>query len=148
MNPSESEEQPFVGRLVQPESESGSVDGTSDGDSNQVEIAESEREIREGSPFRQDPVFPAGERRMGPSYADLGPFRYTAMGAASAAVLVLVFAGAGSWWFPVGGLLVAILGAVLSIVGLFARSRFRLVSALSLVLHVGFFMVSYVRSLT
>lgn len=113
--------------------------------------------VREGSPFRPGtetqaatrPDFQtaqASDQPAGPSYADLGPMRYTAMGAASAAVVVLLFAGLGAWWFPAGGALVAVLGAVLSIIGLFARQKFRYTALGTLTLHIGLFMVSYVRS--
>ncbi|MDV6029767.1 MAG: hypothetical protein F9B45_06595 [Phycisphaera sp. RhM] len=69
------------------------------------------------------------------------------MGASSAAVVVLVFAALGTWWFPAGGALVAVLGTVLSIVGLFSRRRFRYAAIGTLPLHMVLFVLSYARSM-
>ena len=122
-------------------------------DSNESKDAKnaSEQAIRTGSPFRGTPqpairpvpVVGSGET----SYADLGPFRYTAMGAALAAALVVAFASLGAWWFPVGGVLVAMLGAVLSVVGMFSTTKLRFVAIGSLAAHAGLFFVSYLRSI-
>ncbi|MEL6104383.1 MAG: hypothetical protein AAFU85_00040 [Planctomycetota bacterium] len=105
--------------------------------------------IREGSPFRTEPAailaeqFASGEG----AYIDLGPYRYTAMGAAVSAVLITMFAGLGAWWFPAGGVLVAMLGALLSIVGMYSPNRLRLVAIGALVLHSGLFLFSYQRAI-
>jgi len=80
-------------------------------------------------------------------YADYGPFLYTSMGAAVSAVMVLLFATAGAVWFPAGGAIVAILGILLSITGLFAARRFRWAAIACLPLHVGLFVFSYVKTL-
>ena len=105
--------------------------------------------IREGSPFRADPPamlvgdFSSGEG----AYLDLGPYRYTAMGAATSALLITAFAGLGAWWFPAGGVVVAMLGALLSIVGMYSPNRLRLVSIAALVFHAGLFLLSYQRAI-
>lgn len=128
-----SSEKPFVGKLI-----------TTDA---------SEDTIREGSPFRVDPldmvvasqtlVLPSGE----PAYGDFGPFQYTAMGASTSAVVVLLFAAMGAGLFPLGGILVTILGGMLSLVGLFSPKRFRRASIFALIAHAGLFFLSYARSL-
>lgn len=131
---------PFVAELISP---GESIDG----------VAE---EVRIGSPFREDPAdLPAGGPDLPPptpaaieaAYADFGPFLYTAMGASAAAVVVFLFAAAGAWWFPTGGALVAILGTVLSIVGLFSTRRYRYAAIAMLPLHMALFFLSYARSL-
>jgi hypothetical protein len=106
---------------------------------------------RVGSPFRVDPP---GVPNVAPDpasieavYADYGPFLYTSMGAAVSAVMVLLFAAAGAVWFPAGGAIVAILGTVLSITGLFAARRFRWAALACLPLHLGLFFFSYVKTL-
>ena len=121
---------PFVAKLVDASSE-----------------AAVEETIRVGSPFRESSVAKpslSGEA----AYADYGPFLYIAMGSSVAASIVLLFAAAGSWWFPPGGALVAILGVILSIVGVFSNRRFRLMAIASLPIHAGLFVLSYSRSLT
>ena len=81
------------------------------------------------------------------AYGQFGPFLYTAMGASAAAVVVLLFAIAGAWWFPVGGALVAVLGTTLSILGLFSTRRFRYAALAALPLHMLLFFFSYARTL-
>lgn len=135
-----SSNKPFVGKLIEPAASEDS-------------IAESEEVIREGSPFRVDPtdmvpvgqlpVLPSGE----PAYGDFGPFQYTAMGAAASAVVVLLFAAMGAGLFPVGGILVTVLGGMLGLVGMFSTKRFRLAAILALIAHAGLFVLSYARSL-
>ena len=142
---------PFVAKLVTPESRSDDFvqvggDAPAEGVDGLIHV---------GSPFRSDPAeLPASIVTVSvPSlsgeaaYGEFGPFRYTAMGASTAAVAVLLFAAIGAWWFPTGGALVAVLGTVLSIVGLFSTKRFRLAAFAMLPLHVSLFFLSYVRSL-
>ena len=76
---------------------------------------------------------------------EAGPLRYTALGALAASLIVILFAGAATWWFPVGGALIAALGCLLAIFGLFSNHRG--ISALLIVVHLGLFIVSYGRSL-
>lgn len=139
---------PFVAKLVSPTDDAAPAAAAG-------RSAASDEVVRVGSPFRTDPT----EIRSAPlpvftapasgeaAYADFGPFLYTAMGASTAAVLVLFFASAGAWWFPTGGALVAVLGTVLSIVGLFSTRRFRYAAIAVLPLHMVLFFFSYVRSL-
>lgn len=103
--------------------------------------------IRVGSPFRDASVVKPA-RAAEAAYADYGPFLYIAMGASVAAAIVLIFAAAGSWWFPPGGALVATLGVILSIVGIFSTRRYRLAAIALLPMHMGLFVLSYTRSLT
>jgi hypothetical protein len=103
-----------------------------------------ESPIRFGSPFAIDPISTRPARPIERLY-DVGPVRYTAMGAVAASVMVLGFAGAGAWWFPAGGALIAALGCVLSIFGLY--STHRLASAGLLAIHLCLFVLSYGRSL-
>ena len=100
--------------------------------------------IRVGSPFAVDPAVITS---TGPteSIYDVGPVRYTAMGAVVASAMVLGFACAGAWWFPAGGTLVAALGCLLSIFGLYSTYRFS--SAGLLVVHLCIFALCYGRSL-
>lgn len=113
---------------------------SSSSDSPQDEIAE----VRVGSPFAVDPNVAAAKRPIEPFY-DVGPIRYTAMGAVAASTMVLAFAGISAWWFPSGGALVAALGCVLSIFGMY--SVFRKTSVSLLALHLFLFVVSYGRSI-
>jgi hypothetical protein len=155
---------PFVAKLVTPAPRSedltpagggaltAGVDSPTDGGS---QTAGGDDSIRVGSPFRKDPP----NMRAAPipvsapplsgeaAYGEFGPFRYTTMGASTAAVAVLLFAAIGAWWFPIGGALVAVLGTVLSIVGLFSTKRFRLAAIAMLPLHISLFFLSYARSL-
>ncbi len=104
----------------------------------------SEEPIRVGSPFAVDPL-----EKL--SYSDRpveavvdGSLRYTAIGAVTAAAMVLVFAAAAAWWFPAGGTMIAALGCVLSIFGLY--STYRYTAAGFLMLHLSLFVFSYGRS--
>ncbi|MCS7467233.1 hypothetical protein NZK35_11320 [Stieleria sp. ICT_E10.1] len=143
-DPSVTGDAPFVAKLVEPKATDGAA----------ASLA-SETPVRIGSPFRVDPADlatpsePAEKLTLSgeAAYGEYGPFLYTAMGASSAAVVVLVFAALGTWWFPAGGALVAVLGTVLSIIGLFSRRRFRYAAIGTLPLHMVLFVLSYARSL-
>ena len=107
-----------------------------------------ETPIRVGSPFAVDPIDPLTEtpaKKIEP-FLDVGPIRYTAMGAVSASFMVVGFAAVATWWFPAGGTLIAALGCVLSIFGLY--SSYRYTSAGLLTVHLCLFVVSYGRSLS
>ena len=67
------------------------------------------------------------------------------MGSVAAAVMVMAFAVAAAFWFPAGGTLIAALGCLLSIFGLY--SPFPIRSAGCLVVHAGLFLVCYVRTI-
>lgn len=99
-------------------------------------------QVRRGSPFAIDPV----TVRPVDNFVDMGPIRYTAMGAVAASILVLAFAAAATWWFPAGGTLIAALGCVLSIFGLY--STHKLISAGLLAVHLSLFVVCYGLSLS
>lgn len=104
--------------------------------------------VRVGSPFTEGtavPPPPLVPTHSVESVYDAGPLRYTAMGAVIAAAMVLFFAVTAAWWFPPGGTLIAALGCVLAIMGMF--SHFRKISAAVLVFHVVLFLASYSRSL-
>ncbi|MDF1840986.1 MAG: hypothetical protein P1U77_06085 [Rubripirellula sp.] len=101
-------------------------------------------DIRVGSPFAVDPTIPAAERPIEPFY-DVGPIRYTAMGAVAAAIMVLGFASVAAWWFPSGGALIAALGCVLSVFGLYSAFRKTAISLLAI--HLALFVLSYSRSI-
>ena len=132
------------------DTESGQPDSTNDdvvsASAKDTELIDSSGEtvIRVGSPFAVDPFAPDPAKKIEPFY-DVGPLRYTAMGAVAASVMVLVFAATATWWFPAGGALIAALGCVLSIFGLY--STFRLASSGLLALHLSLFVLSYVRTL-
>ena len=100
--------------------------------------------IRVGSPFAVDPFAPDRIKTIEPFY-DVGPIRYTAMGAVAASIMVVGFALAAALWFPAGGALIAALGCVLSIFGLY--SAFRITSSGLLAVHLSLFVLSYIRSL-
>lgn len=102
-----------------------------------------ESPVRVGSPFATDP-FETHATPIEQIY-DVGPLRYTAMGAVAAAAVVLFFALVGFWWFPAGGAMIAALGCMLSIFGLY--STFRYTSAGLLTVHLALFVMSYGRSL-
>ena len=102
-----------------------------------------ETHARVGSPFAVDPL-EHPEHPIEQIY-DVGPLRYTAMGAVAAAIVVLIFASIGVWWFPAGGAMIAALGCMLSIFGLY--STFRYTAAGLLAVHLGLFVLSYGRSL-
>lgn len=101
-------------------------------------------DIRVGSPFAVDPTIPAAARPIEPFY-DVGPIRYTAMGAVAAAIMVLGFASVAAWWFPSGGALIAALGCVLSVFGLYSAFRKTAISLLAI--HLALFVLSYSRSI-
>ena len=102
--------------------------------------------VRVGSPFAIDP-----DNLPGPDWRavqgkpelfyDIGPLKYTAIGAVAAAVMTLGFAAAAAWWFPGGGTMIAALGCVLSIFGLY--SPHRLSAAACLALHLTLFLLSF-----
>ncbi|MEO1614298.1 MAG: hypothetical protein AAFV88_00525 [Planctomycetota bacterium] len=111
--------------------------------------------VRVGSPFRVDPQTANAESKLPEkpatpeaSYAEFGPYVYTAMGASVAAILVVGFASAGAIWFPAGGTLVSILGGFLSMLGLFSTGRFRWLAMAGVVAHGGLFFLSYTRWLS
>ncbi|MDA8742994.1 hypothetical protein N9N28_00045 [Rubripirellula amarantea] len=114
---------------------------------------ENEREaagetVRVGSPFAEGTAKappPLAAAPSGETFYDVGPMRYTAMGAVSAAIMVVFFAAMAAWWFPSGGTLIAGLGCVLAIMGMF--SHFRNLSVGLLVVHVVFFLTCYSRAL-
>jgi hypothetical protein len=101
--------------------------------------------IRVGSPFAIDPIAAEPARPI-EVLLDVGPIRYTAMGAVAASIMVLGFAAAATWWFPAGGALIAALGCVLSIFGLY--STYRITSAGLLAIHLFLFVLCYGRSLS
>ena len=159
------DEQPFVAKLVDSGASSESVSAAEetspserddipeeDSAPEESEHSQPDPAVRVGSPFRKEPPpkravaisYASGEA----AYGEFGPFRYVAMGAATSTVLVLAFAGMGAWWFPFGGAIVAVLGSMLAILGLFATFRLRLLSLGCLLGHLGLFFLSYVRSLT
>ena len=114
--------------------------------------SEPEETIRVGSPFAIDPDPVATASIVHPkksaspeAFYDVGPLRYTALGAVAAAVMVLVFAIAAAWWFPSGGTLITGLGCVLSIFGLYSPIPKR--SAGCLFLHVALFTLCYARTI-
>lgn len=102
--------------------------------------------IRHGSPFAVDPAWDAPlEPREPELFLDVGPLKYTAMGAVAASAMVVLFASAAAYWFPGGGTLIAGLGSVLAIFGLY--SHYRLRALLCLIAHLVLFMVAYGRAL-
>ena len=104
-----------------------------------------EASIRVGSPFAIDPITSEPAKPI-EVFLDVGPIRYTAMGAVAASIMVLAFAAAATWWFPAGGTLIASLGCVLSIFGLY--STYRMTSAGLLAIHLCLFVLCYGRSLS
>ena len=119
---------PIVGKVVAPT--------PPDGD---------ETPVRRGSPFRVDPLdLPEFYERPVELIVD-GALRYTAMGAVTAAVVVAAFGAASAWWFPAGGTMIAALGCVLSIFGLYSNLKLTSVGMLSV--HLAIFVVSYGRSI-
>ena len=104
-----------------------------------------ESDIRVGSPFAVDP-FEHDPARPIETYYDVGPLKYTAMGAVSASVMVVGFAAAAAYYFPVGGTMIAALGCVLSIFGMYSSYRF--LAAGLLAIHLCLFVLSYGRLMT
>lgn len=103
-----------------------------------------ESTIRVGSPFAKDP-FEADADRWIEAFHDIGPLRYTAMGAVSASTMVAAFAAAACYFFPIGGVLIAGLGCVLSLFGMY--SSYRYTAGGLLAIHLCLFMISYGRIL-
>lgn len=101
--------------------------------------------IRMGSPFAVDPLPATPIKRIEP-FHDVGPLRYTALGAVAASLMVLGFVAAAAWWFPAGGALIAALGCVLSIFGLYSTYRRPALGLLAV--HLCLFVLCYVRSLS
>lgn len=102
---------------------------------------QSELAIRVGSPFATDPLPSFQDSKPIEAFYDVGPIRYTAMGAVAASAMVLVFGAAAAWWFPGGGVLIAALGCGLSLFG--AASAYRFTSLVLLAAHLGMFLYSY-----
>ena len=110
---------------------------------------DSAEEIRVGSPFIKDPDLWDGVTiapRRPEKFYDLGPLRYTAIGAVAASLMVLGFAAVAFWWFPGGGTLIAALGCALAIFGLY--SQHRRTASICLVLHLLLFIASYSRAIS
>ena len=112
--------------------------------SNSTVTGDSASAIRVGSPFAVDP--PPTDSAVKPveQVYDVGPMRYTAMGAVAASVVVLGFGAAAVWWFPSGGVLIAALGCSLSLFG--TASAYRITSIMLLAAHLGIFLLSYSQS--
>jgi hypothetical protein len=101
--------------------------------------------VRIGSPFAVDP-FTHDPARAIEAFYDVGPLKYTAMGAVSASLMVVGFAAAATYFFPIGGTMIAALGCVLSIFGMY--SSYRLTAAGLLAIHLCLFVLSYGRTLS
>lgn len=97
-------------------------------------------QVRIGSPFAVDP-FEFDPSRAIEAFYDVGPLKYTAMGAVAASALVLCFGLVAAYVFPAGGTMIAALGCVLSIFGMY--SSYRLTAAALLAVHLGLFVVCY-----
>lgn len=103
--------------------------------------------VRVGSPFVSGSAkaTPPPLEPPAPLTADqiheVGVLRYTAMGSVAAAILVAFFAAIAMFWFPVGGILIAALGCILSLFGL--MSQFKKMATGLLVAHLAFFVLSY-----
>lgn len=138
------EDSPIVATLA-----AGSINSSSsepaDTQSVPVTTRLNEGSVRKGSPFAVDPPPLAPQIRPIEVVIDGGPLRYTAMGAVAAAAMVLAFAMAATWWFPGGGTLIAALGCVLSIFGLY--SNYRYTAATFLLFHLALFIASYGRTI-
>jgi hypothetical protein len=159
-------EEPIVAKLVKAAGDLPAVGGdemaeaqepTSDsmGQPNEViatgsPFAETSSKIRSGSPFANEPedlwddFLPSDQEFTPESFYDVGPLKYTAIGAVAAAVMVLAFAAASSWWFPGGGTLIAALGCTLSVFGLY--SPHKRWAGVCLMLHLMLFLFSYSRA--
>ncbi len=134
------EEQPIEAKLVQP---SDIVTAT----------AVTDESVRVGSPFAVDPVPLISGAAIAPAQYkevvyDVGPLKYTAIGAVSAAVMVLFFGALSVWYFPSGGSLVAGLGCALAIFGLYSPKRYRIVATFCLIAHLVLFLLCFARSVT
>lgn len=107
-------------------------------------------EIRIGSPFAQDPddlpvVSTVSTPRKPEIVYDVGPLKYTAIGSVAAAVMTLAFGAAAAWWFPGGGTLIAGLGCMLSIFGLY--SPHKIYASICLAMHLTLFLASYTHAI-
>ena len=164
-----SDETPIVGKLVDEYAGDGDVPGAKSSTENSAESSignfavnsnggvaavdtgpdDAGEVIRVGSPFAKDPELlwdgAIAASRRPQSFYDLGPLRYTAIGAASASLMVLGFASAASLWFPGGGTLIAALGCALAIFGLY--SSYRKLSAACLILHLLLFIFCYSQAI-
>jgi hypothetical protein len=109
------------------------------------ETTTEESSVRLGSPFAEDP-FETDDAPPIENLYDVGPLKYTALGAVAASVLVLGFAAAAAYLFPAGGTMVAALGCLLSLFGMY--SPWRLASAGLLAVHLFLFLLSYGRTMT
>lgn len=108
--------------------------------------------VRVGSPFApgtaSGPQIKSSPAVVAVSLAELNALMYLAMGATAAAVMVLVFAIIGTFLFPVGGLMVAALGVVLAVLGIFSKQkRYQWTAASMLPLHLTAAGVCYFRAL-
>lgn len=101
--------------------------------------------IRVGSPFAVDPVPLDRVAKPIESFYDVGPVRYTAMGAINASIMVIGFGVAAASWFPAGGVLIAALGCGLSLFGM--ASVYRKSAIVLLLVHLGIFLLSYLRTI-
>ncbi|WP_231617437.1 hypothetical protein [Novipirellula aureliae] len=77
--------------------------------------------------------------------SDATPIRYVAMGSVAASAMVLTFAIAAVYWFPLGGAMIAGLGCLLSVFGL--SSPHRIKSAALLVIHAAIFLFCYSQTM-
>lgn len=132
--PTDQTDEPSAAELVRPA-----------GDQVQPLAAADSAAVRTGSPFAVDPV-PQRPQRPIETIIDGGPLRYTATGAVVAALMVMAFAVVAAWWFPGGGTMIAALGCVLSIFGLY--SSYRITASATLVIHLGLFVLCYGRSIS
>lgn len=108
--------------------------------------------VRVGSPFAPGtasaPSIKSSPTVSAVSLAELNALMYLAMGATAAAVLVLLFAILGTILFPVGGLMVATLGVVLAVLGIFSKQkRYQWTAASMIPLHITAAGVCYFRAL-
>lgn len=90
--------------------------------------------IRMGSPFAEGTAIAVMIPRRHESPGE-GVWRETAAAASLAAVFLLAFVLACWFWFPGGGVSIAALGVVLSLMGLISRHPTR--SLLTLLFHAG-----------
>ncbi|TWU21476.1 hypothetical protein Pla52o_36620 [Novipirellula galeiformis] len=121
---------------AQPAASTNSVGGTA---------SSGEQQIRVGSPFATEPEPNPQAVQAEDIYFQATPLRYTSIGAVVAATMVVFFAVAATAWFPVGGTMIAGLGCLLSILGLY--SHLRVPAAGLLAVHLVLFVTSYSRIL-
>lgn len=91
----------------------------------------------------EPPVLPAA---VPPESLGEGAWGHTALAASYSAILLLVFVTVCWWVFPAGGVAVAALGAVVSLIG--ASGRRSRLAATTLVIHITFFFACYLRALS